>query len=84
MIDKKSIVKGGNKKMKKVYEGAYSPEEQKVDYGYLSLKEKKCAYCGKSFCRIDYTNYAYKRLVKGHMKLYCSYTCMQKAKKETE
>ena len=37
--------------------------------------EKKCAYCGKKFCRICWDIYIYK----DGAKVYCSYGCMRKA-----
>lgn len=37
------------------------------------LIERKCGYCGKKFCRVNWTDYAYKAGVK----YFCSYKCMR-------
>lgn len=42
--------------------------EQKI------LFEKKCACCGKTFVRISFNEYAWKR----GSKYFCSYGCMRK------
>lgn len=40
--------------------------------------DKKCAYCGKIFFRIDYSNYVYRE----NGKYFCSYNCWVKSEKK--
>lgn len=41
------------------------------------LRLKKCGVCGKTFCRLNYNDYAYK----DGKKYFCSYNCMQFARR---
>ena len=39
--------------------------------------ERKCPQCGKMFFLDDPTQWAYKRLIKGHKKFFCSWSCVR-------
>ena len=45
---------------------------------------RKCAVCGKTFDISFYNNYAYKKLIKGKLELYCGYNCFRVVDKELE
>ena len=48
------------------------------------IPERKCPICGKRFCFMDFDQWAYKTNFRGNRKLYCSWHCLQTAKKRIE
>ncbi|MCM1322989.1 MAG: hypothetical protein NC218_02285 [Acetobacter sp.] len=48
------------------------------------FREKHCVCCKKTFCRADWTSYAYKIKHAGGHLFFCSWSCMQKYRRIKE
>lgn len=48
------------------------------------MGEHRCPVCGKLFYVPDFSEWAYRMSVNGHLKLFCSWTCYRKQEKERD
>lgn len=60
--------------------------DDEIDWGAETFshifKEKHCVCCKKVFCRMDWASYVYKISCAGGYRYFCSWTCMQKWRRE--